>query len=50
MSIQSVALDIIEKTFNIDLSTFVSVTFNTTIVVFLIVFVIRWLGKKELVN
>lgn len=48
MSIESVIPDIIKNAFNIDFNTLVAVTFSTAIVVFLIVFVIRWLGNKGL--
>ena len=46
MSIESAVSDIIKNTFNIDFNTIVGATFSTTIVVFLLVFVIRWLGNK----
>ena len=45
MSIEPVS-DIIKNIFNTDLNTIVGATFSTAIVVFLIVFVIRWLGNK----
>ena len=45
MSIEPVS-DIIKNLFNTDLNTIVGATFSTAIVVFLIVFVIRWLGNK----
>ena len=48
MSIELVVSDIIKNAFNIDFNTLVAVTFSTAIVVFLIVFVIRWLGNKGL--
>ncbi|MGZ5511298.1 MAG: hypothetical protein ACXWFC_12630 [Nitrososphaeraceae archaeon] len=37
---------IIENAFNIDFNTITAVSFSTTIVALLIVFVIRWLGNK----
>ena len=37
---------IIENAFNIDVNTFIAVSFSTAIVALLIVFVIRWLGNK----
>jgi uncharacterized membrane protein YcaP (DUF421 family) len=37
--------EIIENTFNIDINTIFAVTFRTTILTLLIVFVIKWLGK-----
>jgi uncharacterized membrane protein YcaP (DUF421 family) len=46
MSIESAVSDIIKNTFNIDFNTIVGAIFSTTIVVFLLVFVIRWLGNK----
>ena len=46
MSVESVLSDIIRNTFNIDFNTLVGITFSTAIVVFLLVFVIRWLGNK----
>ena len=40
--------EIIENAFSIDLNTILAISFSTAIVVFLIVFVIRWLGNKGL--
>jgi uncharacterized membrane protein YcaP (DUF421 family) len=48
MSIESVVSDIIKNAFNIDFNTLIGIIFSTTIVVFLLVFVIRWLGNKGL--
>ena len=45
MSIEPVS-DIIKNIFHIDFNTIVGAIFGTTIVVFLIVFVIRWRGNK----
>jgi uncharacterized membrane protein YcaP (DUF421 family) len=45
MPIESLS-KIIENALNIDFNTLVAVTFSTTIVAFLIIFVIRWLGNK----
>jgi uncharacterized membrane protein YcaP (DUF421 family) len=46
MSRELVISDIIKNMFNVDFNTITSVIFSTSIVVFLIVFVIRWLGNK----
>ncbi len=46
MSVESVLSDIIKNAFNIDFNTLVGITFSTAIVVFLLIFVIRWLGNK----
>jgi len=49
MAIESLS-KIIENALNIDFNILVAVTFSTTIVAFLIIFVIRWLGNKGWVN